>query len=246
MMNFKEWFNLFAESMDVMVSDYTYPEKIGTLGDISHYLERRLYPLIEKFSSEEMDNWKKNRPMELVTSDGDSDYFGESGTLNFYTNGIPEEKIDNFIAAIKYNLDESKIKYGSFKKESHLPSSEFSGTRVVRIPILQSLKKHEDQPPELNLANANAYLIFSDLLGYKGQDGFYSVPARDVIVRIDSYLKKIDIQRVAREPSVEKGEKGATLIDAGYSEEQIERKLDQIRKIAKWAIDHDYENLHVS
>ena len=63
---------------------------------------------------------------------------------------------------------------------------------------------------------------------------------------IDSYLKKIDIQRVAREPSVEKGEKGATLIDAGYSEEQIERKLDQIRKIAKWAIDHDYGNLHAA
>jgi len=234
-------FGLLTESMNVMVSDYTYPEKVDTLGDIGYYLTKRLHPLIEKLSPEEMDNWKKNRPMELVASDGDSDYFGKSGVLNFYTNGIPKGKIDNFLEAIKYYLDEAKIKYGSLVSDT----SQLYGTQVIRITILQSFVKHKDQPPELNLSNANARLVFGDLLGYEDLDSLYDVPARDVIVRIDSYLKEFDIQRVTREPNVERSEGGATFIDAGYSEEQIKMRLDQIRKIAHWAIDHDHENLHV-
>jgi len=220
--NFKEW--LLSESMDVIVKNYDYP-KIKDLLSLSYAIDRELYKHIPEY--------KQSKHMYTLTIDG-TNPSTTKGTLNFYTKGIPEESIPKILKGIQYYLEEYKITYGPFRKEL----SKAYGTPVIRIPI-KNIPIKKEGPPKLNLANANAHYLFSNILGFHGENG-YNIPARDLLIKIDTigYVKSRP-QQIYQQPGK------ATTIEAGYSKEMIEDRLEQIRKIAQWAIENGYDYISV-
>lgn len=314
---FSKWIEskIFEESMDVRVNDYEYPHEMNVLGDVSNYLQNKLlgdYMYMGFMSQEDQKktmqgnklmtpddimHYMKNRPMEQFSIDGGSDYFGKSGVINFYYQGLPQSKVQQFIQAIKYLLDEVGVKYGplqsedwqtkynkeqadsisrgDYESEKHDGSDSYedknfikytsthadrmkdienwyrkiedkSQTRVVRIPILGIPdKKGRNEPPQLNLSNANAVHIFRNVLDmkqYEDDGGFFNMPAADIIIKIDT-LRKPEERKSRREGGPGTGK--SMLIDFGLDADEINKRLMVIRQIAQWALDNGYDAINV-
>jgi hypothetical protein len=242
MYKFIEWLDL-RESMDLYVSGFEYPQETETLLDLCHYLFRNVIDRFwQKMTPEQQARFRnQGRAIETISPDtSSSDAFGSTGIINFYMGGIDPALRPKMLQGVKYYLDELGVKYGPFKEES-----DGSDIRVVRIPILHNEPKKHDMPAKLNMANANAHLIFGQLLGFPDEGGSYSFSARDVMVKIDGALKELDIQKAARPTTVEKG-KGATVYSMGLSADDIKMRLGKIREIAKWAIEKGYDQLYVA
>lgn len=134
---FAKWLEnrVIVESMDVRVDDMPQEQELDTLGDISSYLQNKLLgnyihmgfmsPENQKkamqgnkmMAPDDIAHYMKNRPTEQFSPDGDSDYFGNSGIINFYYQGLPQSKVQQFMQAAKFLLDEIGVKYGQFKAE---------------------------------------------------------------------------------------------------------------------------------
>lgn len=239
-MNFYEFYNIINESMDVRIKDADYKNRLDNILNVCVYLENKLYNIINSFTPEQKEYYDKNRVAELISPDGDG-AFKTKGIINFYLRPIPPDLINKFIQAIKYYLQEVNIKYAQFYEED---SNSWKNSRVVRIPILE-IPKEDAGPPELNLSNINAHLIFNDVLGFKGVDNYhYVISARDLLIKIDNLPDFVsDIN--ARSNNITKGSSGATFMDFGYSGDQIRQRLQKIRQIAIWAIENNYDTIIV-
>lgn len=225
MHNFLEWLNL-NETVSIYVANYDPGEKIHNLYDLSWWLIKRL---------QKIPAFHQAKNPEVLTPDG-LDMHTTSGRLNFYTDGIPATAIPTILKGIKYYLDELKVKYGAFTPEK----SNLFKTEVIRIPILHLPQEKDERPPEFNISNRNAEYLFHGILGYDSNDDLSQINARDLLHRIQN-LQDYSIQPI--EPTDEKGEKGARFIDIGLDEERIKRYLEDLTKIATWAINNHYDYL---
>ena len=136
-------------------------------------------------------------------------------------------------------------------------------SHVIRFK-LENMPEKQDAPPQLNLSNSNARLIFTDLLGINIEE---EISARDLIMKID-YLSKDQIDLHQRDtystkhlslgdkilraigkeddPGAENWAKGPTMHHMGLSAESIIQRLKILRQIALWAINHHYDTLYVA
>lgn len=277
---FKNWLEsrILQESMNVVVDDFSYPQDLDTLGDLAYYLQQKIFspyfrPETEKsgtqiMNPQDIQNFQKNKPMEVFTVDGESDYFGNSGVINFYTQGLPQASIQKFAQAVKFHLDELGVKYGQFTLDNYQSAydkdtaqykddedaSDFlkkrysqvdmSHTRVVRIPILQIPKRQENKPPDLNMSNANAIHIFYNVLGMKeyteeGDGGIYGFSDMPAA----DLIMKIDTMFAPEERSSSGDD--SRIVDPGLNPEQIDQRLMRVRQIAQWALDNNYSTISV-
>jgi hypothetical protein len=122
--------------------------------------------------------------------------------------------------------------------------------RVYRIPVISRDRSKEplNQAPTLNLANGTAEHIFGNLLQlhhYDHGSGYGPIPVADLRVKIET-LEKWHIQNATTPNAITTGEKGATIISQGYSEDRMERILRKISDICRWAQEngHDYIVVH--
>ena len=100
--------------------------------------------------------------------------------------------------------------------------------------------------PMLNLSNANAHLIFGQLLGFPGEEGGYSnISAADLYRKIEE-LERDQIDIHARDPYSQQRPGGAMMHFGGLSSEDIMLRLEQIKKIAQWALHNHYDTLYVA
>ncbi len=229
-MRFAEWYPL-NETVNVEIDGYDRPEKRGNIWDIANALKRRIA---------RMPGASQGTNVEGLTIDG-LDVDAQQGRLNYYVKGIGIEHLEGIQKALKMHLDEMGVKYGPF----HMDKSEmFKGEPVIRIPILQISKQEETGPPELNMANENALLIFRNVLGYPDFQVGHTFDARDLLNRIRS-LGPIDIEGSAR-PAMA-GQGGNVQSYRGeYSTDMIKDRLNRLEQIAQWAIDNDYDELVVT
>ena len=238
-MNFYKFYNIL-ESMDVRVKDAEYKNPLNDILSVCQYLSDSVYKIFTSFNEEQKSYYSQNRVPELIAPDG-NDYFQEKGIINFYLKPIHPSLTDKFIKAIKYYLQEANIKYGQFYEED----SKSMASRVIRIPILQLPEENKDHPPEINLSNGNAHLIFTDVLGFKGIDDYhYLISARDLLMKIDN-LPDFVADANSRDDSISYGSGGSQFISFGYSGDQIRQRLEQIRKVAIWAIENHYDTIQV-
>ena len=237
MKTFKEWLNLF-ESMSVYVKGHDYSSDIHNLDDISARLKKHVIdPLWYKIPEEERDAVKNGGSVShrIISPDG-SYYSNGNPIINLYTAGWSQESIDKIIQGIKYFLDEMRVKYGPFKTES----SGMYGGKVTRIPILD-YSPTSNSPPLLNLSNANANLIFGDILGIQERG---SISPAELIMRI-SKIDKDKISIHAQEPYSQQIPGRVTHIHGGIDEEGIKKRLNALQQIAKWAMDNHYDEIYV-
>lgn len=238
-MKFKQWLN---ESMSVYVADRPYHNDLNDIDDLANYLKRKVFyiPIEPKLSPEQFEKIRDGGAWShhIIAPDGKY-YTDGTQVINFYTTGL-EEFLPQMIKGIKYYLDELGVKYGPFKEDK---SGMFKGN-VIRIPILQ-FDADKNTPPLLNLSNQNAIEIFANLLKFPFKDGeFPNIPVGELYRRIES-LEKFDLQLHARDPFMSKRKGGATFYNSGQSYDDIKRKLEQIKKIAEWAIKNHYNEIKV-
>ena len=234
MRNFLEWVEL-NEGMSVMVADYNYSDDIKSIEDICNILMKNLvYPML---SSGKL---KTSAPHVHDTITPDGDYYSSGNeVINFYTFDFDEESINAIMSGIKYYLDGMHIKYGQFKKEQ----SGMHNSAVFRIPVL-SLKKTNNAAPSLDLSNTNAILIFRELLGYSGEHHF-SINARELYNKVLS-LTDDQIKIHSRETYSSQRPGAALHVSYGLSFSDIKLRLEEIKKIALWAINNQFDTISVA
>jgi len=240
MRTFLEWLQQINESMSIYVSGHPYHDDINDLDDLANLLKRKvLYPAWDKLPPEAQEAVRSGGSGQhmMLTPDG-SYYNNQEEILNFYTTGWGE-MIPRLVQGMKYFMDELGVKYGEFKVEN----SGMFGGEVVRIPILK-WSKSANTPPLLNMSNANAHLIFGELLKFSGEEGAYSISSADLYRKIEE-LEKHQLDLHARDDySVQKN--GSTNYHFGLSSGDILSRLEQIKKIAKWALNNHYDQIHVA
>jgi hypothetical protein len=229
-------------SMDVYVKDYIPPKSYETIGDMSWYLSEEIWKVVQKLlTEEEIQYFRDNKPGEWFTGDGD-DFFNRTGVMNFYINGLPLDRINKILSAVRYYLSEIDV-------ESGVPSApEQSGTyksQVIRIPILKNENKLPDNTaPQLNMSNTNAIQIFEGVLNFKMEDYTGCFDAWQVISRIDRLIPR-QISEFERETNDTQEEGKPRHIDIGIDSAYINDKVQRIREIAQWATDNNYQKICV-
>jgi hypothetical protein len=237
MKKFSQWLN---ESMTVSIQDHDHHNDIKNLDDLANFLKRKVYyPLENKLSPEELENIRNGGSTShmIITPDGGY-YNGENNIINFYSHGL-EKYYNTIMNGIKYYLDELKIKYGPFK----IDTSGMFQNQVTRIPII-NFKPSDNAAPMINLSNANAYLIFNNLLGFHPDDGGFTIPAVDLLRKIEE-IEKDQIDLHARDPYSTKTQNGPTFHHMGLDSAAITQRLNIIKNIAQWAIQNHYDTISV-
>lgn len=243
------------ESMNVYVKGYDFSDDIYSLFDLSAWLQRKTaFKLWDGLTSEQQEAVRKSSmPGSIITPDGE-----DNGIINFYTGGWPKEFRDEILKQITSLLDSKNIKHAPFRSEE----SGLGLGEVIRIPIID-FSPTKGTPPELNLANSNAVLVFRDVLGFdsdnqeqdqdRGPDPFLdselvfsSLDAVDVYARTQKVLTNPDIMQLHQRDAYSQQTPGSARAFTGsYDVNSLRRTLTTIGKIAKWAIDNGYSKLGV-
>jgi len=218
-------------SMDVMVADFNYPRQMNHLLDSTFYLRDKLF--YDFLSKEEQQQYIADRPHELFGVDGDSDYSSKEGTINFYSHNFPRK--EQALQAIKYFAKENESDVVSITG----PERAGQPSEVYRINYVMYPQKQKNEPPRLNMANGNARAIFSGLLNYSDDGWGYSMDAWELVQRIDKVINA-QIEEHSQEPSQE-----GNFIDMGRSQDYLKMRLQDVRKVAQWAIDNGYRKISV-
>lgn len=238
---FNEWLQL-RESMNVYIKDYDSQNDVHDLYELGDHLARKIvHPLWEKLTPEQQKAVRDGGSIyhQTITLDGN----GEQ--LSFYPAGWPEPMVKTILQAIKYYLDEMGVEYAPFKKEQ---SGAFQG-EVYRVPILK-FSGPQDAPPQLNLSNDNARVIFGDVLQYSdhivnGDEGFFDLDVRELLMRIGQ-VEKDQLQLHQRDPYSVTHPGKIQMHMGGLSADGIEQRLTLIKKICQWAIAHHYNKIYVA
>lgn len=204
-----------------------------------------------KYGPFKKENWQDRYNTEIQRSQDDGEYESEKH------DGSDSYEDENYT---KYTSthDERKKDIDAWYKEKN---RDMRKTRVIRIPILQIPKANVNEPPEVNMANSNAVLIFRDILKFEpthdqNADGspdpfadagteFGNIDAWQVLQRIDQALRGGSIDIHQRDPYTKQQPGNATIHHGGYDASSIKRRLEQIRQIAQWAVDNGYSQLVV-
>ena len=91
------------------------------------------------------------------------------------------------------------------------------------------------------MANVTANVVLNDVLnlgvGLQGQ-----IDARDLLIKIDS-TSDSTVRRQVRPSTVEREPGRAAFIDYGIDAERLERHLRGLRALARWALEHHYDEI---
>ena len=233
-----------SASMNVMVADYQYSDPKNDVLSISNFVTDQLFyytDFLKKMTEFERAYWQKNRVQDFITADGDSN-FEPVGTLNIYLLAIPEKIIPTLLEYVAKILIDDGFKISSPITED----SDSYKSKVARIQILENphINKAEDKPPELNMSNANAQLIFEKVLKYDLSEYSLTVPAFDLINRINK-MSEDKIEENERPWQREWGPGQVESINMGLYSEQIKERLSIIKQIAQWGLDHGYKRINI-
>jgi hypothetical protein len=275
-MRFYQWSETYVAKMRVLVGGHTYDHNPQDTGDLALYLSTKLFgkyfgyrPVIsDKILSEkdvkklDKHDWiSRFQPNELT------DPCDIVGTLDFDYRGLPQKRSKKFIDAIKFFLDELRIKYGMLETESHatamrkdiersrgfgespedvekwhnkISRNNLKKTYKIKVPILHLPDMPAEGPPSLFLSVANMNHLMNRVLGltrFKTETGYY-IPSRDM-------LKKLEEIEGINLPSRSSNSYG-TEFDAGYYTSDIKLHLEVLYHIAEWGIEHNHADLVVT
>lgn len=193
---------------------------------------------------------------DTITIDG-FDVDALVGTINFYIEGIPSQKVQDILNNIRQYLETNGVRLGKFVQNT----SRMYKVPVVRIPILENKKgeqaMNEDKPPELNMANGNAFFIFNTVLKYDKDlwdDG--SFDPNEVIRRINYFEGETALPegshagqgaiQISFEDLQNADFIGGRSGQSTYTESDVRYRLNQIKQFCQWAVDHGYSEIYVA
>ena len=242
-------------SITLYVKEHSRDSSNDTIHSLAWSLMTKLFH--EWMTKQDLNYWQEFHEMsgnDMLTIDG-FDVDSPTGIINFYLDGsIPEERIPYFLDKVREYLDNAGIKYGEFRREQ----SGAYAFKVIRIPIL--INPHgeiglQEEPPEITLANNNAYFIFRDVLGIKEDLWGLEISADDLKRRIEYFegeerlpegsdagkSSNISFDDLMNEEFMS-GRAGRSR----YTEPKIRSLLDKIKYLCDWTISRGYKTIYLS
>ena len=224
------------ESVTVYVRDYEYNREPETVLDLIH----SIYPRLEKtrWWLEGGRDWLGSA---AFSPDG-MDWDKQEGTINFYPpDTLPKELAPELVADVAKIIEGLGSRVIDYSKSPEQSGS--TGGDVYRWKVHIPPAKHDD-PETMQLSNRNAYEVLHNVLDVDYREGpFELIDARTIILKIEAFLDDIDINAGVIEPSDEKGERGARMIDPGLNKADISGRIRQLHKMATWALNNGYTKL---
>lgn len=224
---------LISESVDFTPAFDSYPVEshLTNMISISSHVGSRMlgtfakqYPFFYKYL---ISRWEKHDMAIRVDMDGTDDYDKPQGTLNIYVKKIPSHFSPDLKSLLKQTVDYIKTHFdvGKVTFEGEFDDGEYekSGKRVrrpfnkgdklenlavIRIPLLKNNAKAYEEPPSMNVSNANAVVV-AQILGYES-DGDYTsglIKLKDIprtIIRLRN-LADGKLDALQRPDTVDKG-----------------------------------------
>lgn len=228
MEKFREWLH-FRESVTVRVADYDEKQPPKDISELGYAVKTQLHRTVPEFN--------QGTNPEGFTIDG-LDVSAQQGVMNFYPAGIPDAAIPKILKAIKYFLGEHGVKFGEFKEDQ---SGMFRGEKVYRIPV-QITQQPKNAPPDINMANETAQVIFHGLLNLPINQK--SISATDLLFRL-STLTDFNIQKAIQKPSTTQKPGQAQFVSFGIDESRIRRHIEALRQLAQWCVDNHYDTIEL-
>jgi hypothetical protein len=136
-------------TMDLCIEGYTQPEEMENILDAAFFLKRQL--LYKVLDDKDIAEYAKtNMAPHCLDVDGDSEFDGTQGILNFYTYQFPEHKLKTALQALKYFAGEINSTIHNITG----PERQGQKNEVYRIHIKMKPMKQEG-PPRINMANGS-------------------------------------------------------------------------------------------
>lgn len=224
------WYKI--SSMDITIGDYRQPRVGRDMLELSSHVQTELFRILEKsMTPQQIELWRKSQPAELFTIDGETDYAGEEGILNFYCPGIPSNLRQKMVEAIKYYGKEFGGEItGPIAQETFQQTVEnmqangqklnadwynrikpvINDIRVMRFQAKLVPNERTNQfAPEINLSNMNAALMFRDVLNYPStifSDGFASFNANELLMKAGIAKNEFNIKARTEETNQERAQ----------------------------------------
>lgn len=244
------------ESMTMMVSDHGYQDDLDGILDICHYIIKKVaYDLWPKLGLTPEQEKEIGGISSDFTPDG-SDAFEEVGTINFYIGSWPVPAVEKTLGYIKYILGEKDIELGDMKWErvkDKIDPKDFADWgitdggetfRVVRIPVVKNgAAGQSGNPPEVNLSNTNASMLFGKILGFQGGDG-YSMNTADLLMKLD--VAREEMKTRTDIPDHTKGVESGMMHSTINGKDYYFKIFDVVENFAKWASKHGYNKITVA
>jgi len=194
---------------------------------------------------------------ETITIDG-TDVDSPTGTINFYVDGINPEKVSLFLNNILNFLQQNRIQTGEIYKDT----SKMYSVPVIRIPVISNPYTTKDFPPEITLANNNAFFLFNNILKYNKdlwEDNVFD--PIELKKRIEYFEGETQLEEGAFDDT--KFYNGKTLEEylnsdelkeflsgrkaiSNYNENEVRNKLKIIKDYCVWAINHGYKTIFLA
>lgn len=243
--------SIIEESMSAVVVGVRdeHEKKYATLLDIDHFLLNRALFYDIKWSEFEKAYFSENRPYETFSPDGGSSAFGSTGIINFYYNGVPNNKMPEALSAISKRLTDTgfKFKISDPEKRDDKPD-------VIRIHILANPEdeREVDEAPYIQYSNSNMIAVLRTLgLDEIAEDYSGSVSVDELLLRIrnvsqsskEANLRPRYHSDMEKFRNPEKEYKGPTIIDSGLSPGEIDYRLQEFYNLAQWAKKHGYKEI---
>lgn len=225
-------------SMSLYVKGFDYPHRLNTILDLCFYLQHIIFKDIQTvLKPEEYEQWRTNgMGPEFFAPDGD-DFDKPIGIINNYIKGFPPNKISWLLHNVLTALREVNVKVTDVRQESFPDSSEI---RVIRysVDLNPNANIKKDIPADINFSNSNAGLILK-ILGFEGDiwDGGNTLDPKttyDEVIRLQD-----NSVLMARMKDIGMG----TNIDMS-SFISIQQRLKTVGEVAKWAVDHGYQEMY--
>jgi len=230
--------SLIQESITISVADSE--SRSNHIGDISSKIQygKAFSNFYDKFfTKEQKEIFQKERVSDFITIDG-YDYLEGEGVINFYTRGFPENLINKFVSVIKYYIEEYD---GVVNGEEKTEKSGVYDSQVVRIPL--KMQEGIENPPELNMSNANARVLLCDILGYQSDilEEYPNISANELLMKVEM-IEDNDyvIGKNSRQTEV-----SGNMTSFGLSKERIKMYLDSLKNICQYALDNHYTYISI-
>lgn len=254
-------------SMTLYIEDFPYTNDLTKLGNLTYEATRILYPYIKEFlNDQQFKSWSDKTHTEWFTPDGD-DYFKNTGIINLYLPTLSQEQIDLVTQTAKNILQKLNVEVSKTKQDI----SSAYGFNTVRFLINKNNNKAPIAPPEISLANTNAYHIFRDILGYQedlwdaGSFDLEELKKRIIYFLGETQYKENDPQKVKEfgqdilvglmgKPIEGEEWKSNNIGDmlsgrsgvSSYTQDQTRTRLNQILEFCNWALSKGFKKAYVT
>lgn len=222
-MQFKLW---LVETVSVVIKDYTTRDSPENIHSLSIDVKEKLRGIPE---------FNQGTNPEGFGIDGYNTEAKE-GILNFYPQGMPDQAIPKILKAIKYYLGEFGATFGEFKEDL---SNLFRGEKVYRIPV-RIQRQNTNKPPQINMANKVARIIFNQILNYPSDT--HTIQVNDLLFKL-SMANDFNIKQATKEPIQQTGK--VKVLEGEIDEERIRRHLQGLHELSQWAIQNHYDTLEL-